>query len=210
MLITANLVTSGAKIFAPTETVITATIDPLDQMTKIASSPERHSFQKEGYVKRCEEKGEEPNPDYLNMFKTWREQAAENLADPKWQQNNMEYDLRSNVWICDKVKADDNYAQNLYAAICNRQFQKLDVLPVLKDERWSASWRSAGGIVADMQEKGDYIDWYCSGIGDKDTGYGLDYRPATSYVPEGQVTDEIREDLKQLGWIVLDEEDDNR
>ena len=210
MLITANLVTSGAKIFAPTETVITATIDPLDQMTKIASSPERHSFQKEGYVKRCEEKGEEPNPDYLNMFKTWREQAAENLADPKWQQNNMEYDLRSTVWICDKVKADDNYAQNLYAAICNRQFQKLDVLPVLKDERWSASWRSAGGIVADMQEKGDYIDWYCSGIGDKDTGYGLDYRPATSYVPEGQVTDEIREDLKQLGWIVLDEEDDNR
>ena len=210
MLITANLVTSGAKIFAPTETVITATIDPLDQMTKIASSPERHSFQKEGYVKRCEEKGEEPNPDYLNMFKTWREQAAENLADPKWQQNNMEYDLRSNVWICDKVKADDNYAQNLYAAMCNRQFQKLDVLPLLKDERWSASWRSAGGIVADMQEKGDYIDWYCSGIGNDDTGYGLDYRPATSYVPEGQVTDEIREDLKQLGWIVLDEEDDNR
>ena len=210
MLITANLVTSGAKIFAPIETVITATIDPLDQMTKIASSPERHTFQKEGYVKRCEEKGAEPNPEYLNMFKTWREQAAENLADPKWQQNNMEYDLRSNVWICDKVKADDNYAQNLYAAICNRQFQKLDVLPVLKDERWSASWRSAGGIVADMQEKGDYIDWYCSGIGDKDTGYGLDYRPATSYVPEGQVTDEIREDLKQLGWIVLDEEDDNR
>ena len=210
MLITANLVTSGAKIFAPIETVITATIDPLDQMTKIASSPERHSFQKEGYVKRCEEKGEEPNPDYLNMFKTWREQAAENLADPKWQQNNMEYDLRSTVWICDKVKADDNYAQNLYAAICNRQFQKLDVLPVLKDERWSASWRSAGGIVADMQEKGDYIDWYCSGIGDKDTGYGLDYRPASGFVPEGHVTDEIREDLKRLGWIVLDEEDDNR
>ena len=210
MLITANLVTSGAKMFALIETVITATIDPLDQMTKIASSPERHTFQAEGYVKRCEDEGKEPNPEYLNMFKTWRELAAENLADSKWQQNNMEYDLRSTPWICDKVKADDNYAQNLYAAMCNRQFQKLDVLPLLKDERWSASWRSAGGIVADMQEKGDYIDWYCSGIGNDDTGYGLDYRPASGYVPEGQVTEEIREDLKQLGWIVLDEEDDDR
>ena len=210
MLITANLVTSGAKMFALIETVITATIDPLDQMTKIASSPERHTFQAEGYVKRCEDEGKEPNPEYLNMFKTWRELAAENLADSKWQQNNMEYDLRSTPWICDKVKADDNYAQNLYAAMCNRQFQKLDVLPLLKDERWSASWRSAGGIIADMQEKGDYIDWYCSGIGNTDTGYGLDYRPATGFVPEGQVTDEIREDLKQLGWIVLDEEDDDR
>jgi hypothetical protein len=122
----------------------------------------------------------------------------------------MEYDLRSTVWICDKVKANDNYAQNLYAAMCNRQFQKLDVLPVLKDERWSCSWRHAGGVIADMQEKGDYIDWYCSGIGNDDTGYGLDYRPASGYVPEGEVTEEIRKDLKQLGWIVLDEEDDDR
>lgn len=179
-------------------------------MTKIASSPERHTFQKEGYIKRCAEEGKEPNPDYVNLYKSWREQDADNLADPKWQQNNLEWDLRSTEWICDKVKADDNYAQNLYAAMCNRQFLKLELMPVLKDDRWSCSWRHAGGIIADMQEKGDYIDWYCSGIGNNDTGYGLDYRPATGFVPEGQVTDEICEDLKQLGWIVLDEEEDDR
>jgi len=210
MLTTASPVTNGARIHAQIQNVNIVTIDHLIQMTKVASSPERHTFQKDGYVKRCEEKGKEPNPDYVNMYKTWREQDEENLVDPKWQKNNMEYDLRSTVWICDKVKANDNYAQNLYAAMCNRQFQKLDVLPLLKDERWSCSWRHAGGIISDMQEKGDYINWYCSGIGDKDTGYGLDYRPATGFVPEGQVTKEIREDLKQLGWIVLDEEDDNR
>ena len=42
-------------------------------MSKISKSPDRHTFQKEGYVKRCEEKGEEPNPAYLEMYKTWRE-----------------------------------------------------------------------------------------------------------------------------------------
>ena len=216
MLITANPVTSGAKIFATIVTATTVTLDPLNQMTKVASSPERHTFQKEGYIKRCEEKGEEPNPDYVNLYKSWREQDEENLVDPKWQQNNMEYDLRSSVWICDKVKANDNYAQNLYAAMCNRQFLKLEVVQVLKDDRWSCSWRHSGGIIADMQEKGDYIDWYCSGIGSKEDGYGLDAAipdieaDGRTYVPEGEVTDEIREDLKQLGWIVLDEEDDNR
>jgi hypothetical protein len=183
-------------------------------MTKINSSPERHTFQKEGYIKRCEEKGEEPNPDYVNMYKTWREQEAEQIKDPEWQKDNMEYDLRSTKWICDKVKANDNYAQNLYAAMCNMQFQKLDVMPILKDQRWSASWRSAGGIVADMQEKGDYIEWYCSGIGTQEAGFGLDgYIPeieadGREYVPEGVVTDEIREDLKKLGWIAVPWDDD--
>ena len=51
----------------------------------ISKSPDRHTFQKEGYVKRCEEKGEEPNPDYIRMYKTWREQDEENLNNPEWQ-----------------------------------------------------------------------------------------------------------------------------
>ena len=177
---------------------------------KVASSPERHTFQKEGYIKRCEEKGEEPNPDYVEMYKTWQEQDEENLVDPAWQKDNMESDLRSAKWICDKVKDSENYAQNLYAAMCNMEFQKLDVIPILKDQRWSASWRHAGGIIADMREKGDYIDWYCSGIGNKEAGFGLDgYTPTPDpdgrdYVPEGVVTEEIKMDLKQLGWIAIE------
>jgi len=170
-------------------------------MTKVSSSPERHTFQKEGYIKRCEEKGEEPNLDYIDMYKTWREQDAANLVDPEWQKNNMQYDLRSTAWICDKAKASDGYAQNLYAAICNNDFIKLEVVSILRQDPerdfWSASWRSAGGIVADMQEKGDYIDWYCSGIqGEPDEDW-VDL----GHVPEGTVTDEIREDLFRLGWI---------
>jgi hypothetical protein len=79
------------------------------------------------------------------------------------------------------------------------RWQKLDAFPILKDEYWSCSWRHAGGIVADMLQKGDYIDWYCSGMG----GLSMDPdedRPA-GYVPEATVTEEIRIDFQKLGWI---------
>lgn len=167
-------------------------------MTKVSKSPDRHTFQAQGYIKRCEEKGEEPREDYLNLYKSARQQDDENMVDPNWQKDNMEYDLRSTDWILKKVRDCDSYAQNLYAAICNNDFQKLDVMPILKDQRWSASWRHAGGIIADMREQGDYIDWYCSGIGNEDPD-------PDGYVPEQTVTDEIRGDLKQLGWIVVEQ-----
>jgi len=174
-------------------------------MSKISSSPERHTFQKEGYIKRQEEQGLEPLEEYIEMFKTWREQDAANLVDPEWQKNNMQYDLRSTAWICDKAKASDGYAQNLYAAICNNDFIKLEVVSILRQDPerdfWSASWRSAGGIVADMQEKGDYIDWYCSGMGEG-LGNG-DPDHVKGYVSEGCITDEIRNDLQSLGWAVV-------
>jgi hypothetical protein len=182
-------------------------------MTKISKSPERHTFQQEGYVKRCEEKGEEPREDYLNFYKSARQQDDENMVNPDWQKDNMEYDLRSTEWILSKVRASDNYAQNLYAAMCNMQFIKLDTMPILKNQRWSCSWRHSGGIIADMREEGDYIDWYCSGIGNHENGLGLDgFTPTPDpdgrdYVPESVVTEEIREDLKQLGWVPVEWED---
>jgi len=145
---------------------------------------------------------------YLDMWAKWRDEATAQEITPAWQKDNMEYDLRTCEPMLNKVRSSDTYAQNLYAAMCNRQFQKLDVMPVLKDERWSCSWRHAGGIIADMRMEGDYIDWYCSGIGDG-LGNG-DTTGIKEYVSESVVTDEIREDLKQLGWIVLDQEDDDR
>ena len=182
----------------------------VNRMNEISKSPKRHTFQEEGYIKRCEEKGEEPNLDYVNLYKTWREQDEENLVDPKWQKNNMEYDLRTCEPILKKVRTSDTYAQNLYAAMCNMQFQQIEVWPILKNERWSCSWRHAGGIIADMREEGDYIDWYCSGIGNSEDGYGLasDKPEQGAYVPEGVVTEEIKADLKELGWVPMEWEED--
>jgi hypothetical protein len=173
-------------------------------MSNISKSPERHTFQKNGYIKRCEEEGKIPDPSIIQMYESW-------AAEPEYENrpvNDLEYDLRTTEWILEKARASDSYAQNIYAALCNMRWQKLDVMPILKDEYWSCSWRSAGGIVADMLGKGDYIDWYCSGMG----GLNGDYDPEgsesfeqwqtrTKYVSEATVTDEIKEDLNKLGWV---------
>jgi hypothetical protein len=176
-------------------------------MTNISKSPDRHSFQKEGYVNRQEEKGEPVNEGYLDMFDKILEEHNTKFDDPKSHKNNLEYDLVTTDWILEKVRANETYAQNLYASICNNDFIKLEVVPILRQDPdrdyWSASWRYAGGIIADMREEGDYIDWYCSGIGNDESGYGLDHRQAKGYVPEGCITDEIRNDLQRLGWAIV-------
>jgi hypothetical protein len=180
---------------------------------KVSNSPERHTFQLEAAKQRAAEDNKEVPEFYENFWKSAKEQDEANLVDPEWQQDNLEYDLRSNKWICDKVKASDAYAQNLYAAMCNMQFQKIAVMPILKDQRWSCSWRHAGGVVADMLEKGDYIDWYCSGMGGLNQEYDSKetneaWQQRTGYVPEGTVTEEIEQDLNSLGWKSM-EYDDN-
>jgi hypothetical protein len=118
--------------------------------------------------------------------------------DDSWKENSMEYAIKNSAWMCKKIKSSDIYAQNLYAALCNNEFQKIDVLPILKDQRWSCSWRYAGGIIADIQEKGDYIDWYCSGI--QMLEVDDDSKDTSSVVPEGKITQEIKDDLKFIGW----------
>jgi hypothetical protein len=117
-----------------------------------------------------------------------------------WMKNNLEYDLRSSEYIAEKCKVD-SYAQNLYAALCNNDFMRNELWPILKEETWGCSWRYAGGIIADILQRGDYLDWYCSGI--MQEGQYI-----SGYVAESVVTDEIREDLLSIGWIVLENEND--
>ena len=179
------------------------------------SSPERGTFHIQNKLKQVEEgtTTAEDAEGMIDFYKSWEEQRRELEQTDEWRKNNMEYDLRSCKWICDKAKASEVYAQNLYAAICNNDFTKNDVWPLLQGQTWSASWRSAGGIVANMVEEGDYIDWYCSGITNilNDEEYneltpaqqeGYNHRK-NKYVPESQVTDEIRADLLTLGWVVV-------
>ena len=49
----------------------------------ISSSPDRNTFQLENYVKRQEEAGKLPSPEYLDMFKTWREQDQAGQLEPR-------------------------------------------------------------------------------------------------------------------------------
>jgi len=174
----------------------------------ISKSPERGTFQQESSKKKLNDpnKTEEERQaalDMLCVYEQWIKEAEARELDPSWQKDNMEYDLRSTDWICKKVRNSDTYAQNLYAAMCNNDFIKNDVMPILKEQKWSCSWRHAGGIIADMRQEGDYIDWYCSGIGDG-LGNG-DKTGEKGYVGESVVTDEVKGDLLKLGWIVIED-----
>lgn len=184
---------------------------------KIAKSPDRFSFQKEAYIARCREEGTEPDASYLSMYEQQQADAEQRIADSAWQQYNLEFDLRTTDWIIDKCR-DDVYAQHLYAAMCNIRWQRMEAFPILKDQYWSCSWRYAGGIVADIQEKGDYIDWYCSGIRNNELepeefenltlDQQLYHKKTQAYVGEGMVTGEIKADLARLGWQPAEWEDD--
>lgn len=116
-------------------------------------------------------------------------------------ERDLEEDILGDAEILAKIRsADKRYAQNVYAAMCNMRWQPQEVWPVLADKYWSVSWRSAGGVVADLRKQGeDYMDYYCSGIGGG-LGNGDD-SGTLGYVPEGTVTPEVQEDFARIGWI---------
>ena len=117
---------------------------------------------------------------------------------------DLEVELMSCDVILEKVRTNEAYAQNLYAALCNNEFVKNEVMPILKEDTWSCSWRYAGQLIAEIREEGDYLDYYCSGITNAtyDTVQDAKIFHMKLYMPEGQITDEIRTDLLKLGWIV--------
>lgn len=178
-------------------------------MSKVSKSLERHTFQKEGYLKRCAEAGKEPSEAYLKM---WDNAIEEDAAWAEEEHtNDLEYDLRTTDWILSKARTSKAYAQNIYAALCNMRWCKRDTWPILAENYCSYSWRYAGGIVADMLQQGDYIDWYCSGMGglaDYDTDQE-EWAKRTGFVAEGVVTEEIAEDFDKLGWFPVPYKDED-
>lgn len=80
--------------------------------------------------------------------------------------------------LAPRVAADDGFARELYAALCNMQWRLRT-----GGELVSMSWRSAGATVAGLAGRGEcYMDYYCSGS-------------------EGTVSERIGEALGALGWM---------
>ena len=162
-------------------------------MKKMSRSPDRHTFRRDAgntdnlSAEQATDKWLSKQANYEEAIE--RDTLREN--NPDWIRDNMEYDLRTSDWMIEKVRNSDTYAQHLYAAMCNNDFVKNEVINILQDKRWSCSWRYAGGIIAHMKGSGDYIDWYSSGAASPETGF----------ITEGEITDEIRADLLKLGWI---------
>jgi hypothetical protein len=65
-------------------------------MNHIAKSPDRNTFQKEGYIQRTLETGKSlDDPEVQRMIKfydDWKARAEELEGDPEWQQQNLEWD----------------------------------------------------------------------------------------------------------------------
>lgn len=81
--------------------------------------------------------------------------------------------------LSDRVRTDDTFARELYAALCNMRWRR----DGSETEPVSMSWRYAGGVIAHLACKGEcYLDYYCSGN-------------------EGKVSEQVREALGGLGWI---------
>ena len=133
----------------------------------------------------------------------------------------MKYDLVEDIYrddeVLNKIRSREDYAQNLYAAWCNMQWCKKELWPTLRQDPdkdlWSASWRGAGGIIAQFRKEGDYMNWYCSGMGGLNQEYegeetNEEWQKRTGFVPEGHITDEIATDLDRLGWFPVPWEDD--
>lgn len=81
--------------------------------------------------------------------------------------------------LSERVRMDEEFARELYAALCNMRWRRDDS----HAEPVSMSWRYAGGVVAHLACKGEcYLDYYCSGN-------------------EGKVSEQVRSALGDLGWV---------
>lgn len=103
----------------------------------------------------------------------------EDDADHVSGRPNLFRDVIDSQTIKTKMRASKDYCKRFYAAMCNT-----DVYKIGEAGEYGYSWRSAGGLIADILGEGDYLDWYCSGN-------------------EGYVDDEIAEDLKEIGWVAI-------
>jgi len=98
---------------------------------------------------------------------------------------NLFRDIQDSTTIKLKMRTSKDYCKRFYATLCNNQLHK-------DGQVISYSWRSTGGLVADILCTGDYLDWYCSGN-------------------EGWIDTEVQQDLAVLKWEVKhypDEEED--
>jgi hypothetical protein len=105
------------------------------------------------------------------------------IENSKEFKQSLEYSLRTTEWILNKVRQSNNYTKKLYNALCDNKFIRNHIFDILAEKTWAYSWRDVGGIIAHVHQKGSYKDWTT-------TGY------------EGNVDNEIKDDLLKLGWVI--------
>ena len=94
------------------------------------------------------------------------------------------HSFEQDLWeLFDKINMDYEFAQEVYAALCNMRWRNIDD----PTQIYSCSWRYAGGLIAGMRgmtDSMDYCEFYCSGN-------------------EGHVSKRVKIELGKLGWEPL-------
>jgi len=97
---------------------------------------------------------------------------------------DLEAALKSDAAFLERVK-DLDFAKTVYATFCNREWINGS------GDRWSCSWRYAGGLVAEARDEGeDYLDFYLDDLA------GDGRLPSNAAALDG----EFLAILKRLGW----------
>jgi hypothetical protein len=90
---------------------------------------------------------------------------------------NLELSILLNDKVCAKIRECDSYAKDFYGALCNNELFDNGELTE------GYTFREAGELIAYIRKSGSYLDWYC-------------------YGNEGKVTDEVRQDLLDMGYTL--------
>lgn len=111
-------------------------------------------------------------------FSVPRERKKDLILD-----DSLEHAIKADPTFLARIK-DVGFARVVYAALCNREW-------ITKaGQRWSCTWRYAGGLVAEIRAEGeDYLDFYV-GFGDDE------WMPADASGLEA----EFLAILGRLGW----------
>lgn len=86
-----------------------------------------------------------------------------------------------------KLQKDYNFAQEMYAALCNTRWVSITDLTLI----FSCTWRYSGELIANIRNKGeDYMEFY----------WAVSF---PNQITEGVITDRIKNELRELGWVPI-------
>jgi hypothetical protein len=90
--------------------------------------------------------------------------------------SDLEGDIIADEKLNTLIQEDASFAHEMYCALCNVIWTSPN------RNQFTASWRYAGGVVANLTGRGeDYLDYYCSG-------------------GEGIVSARVETEMKRIGW----------
>lgn len=84
----------------------------------------------------------------------------------------------------ERMKKSDEFCTEVWSSLANVIWVNAQ-----EEDKYSASFRYAGGLISEIIGRGDYMDWYCSG-------------------PYQSVSDEISDAMRGFGWVPYSYEGD--